>query len=171
MANTQNQEAKSYSDKFIKSDMQPTVRGFGGRPLEGFLVVGTTGLAQAFVMGGTKGKVTNTEILGGIRLAYRFIDLAWTKGTNNLTELFHIFHQSYYYQILSADGDIVAIACTGIPLDPILYCKLIIQKDDGVEFSCLLDEYRLRSEALTGLFPRHQTRNFQMFSTNSISVN
>jgi len=134
MANLQNQEAKSYSDKFSKTDMKPTVRGFGGRPLEGFLVVGTTGLVQAFVMGGTKGKVTNTEILGGIRLAYRFIDLAWTK-----------------------DGNIVAIAGTGIPLDPILYCKLIIQKDDGVEFSCLLDEYRLRSEALTGLFPRHQT--------------
>jgi len=134
MANTKNQEAKSYSDKYTQSDMQPTVRGFGGKPLEGFLVVGTTGLVQAFVMGGTKGKVTNTEILGGIRLAYRFIDLAWTTG-----------------------GEIVAIACTGIPLDPIVYCKLIIQKDDGVEFSCLLDEYRLRSEALTGLFPQHQT--------------
>lgn len=87
MANAQNQEAKSYSDKFTKSDMQPTVRGFGGKPLEGFLVVGTTGLVQAFVMGGTKGKVTNTEILGGIRLAYRFIDLAWTKGITDMAKL------------------------------------------------------------------------------------
>ena len=90
MANLQNQEAKSYSDKFSKTDMKPTVRGFGGRPLEGFLVVGTTGLVQAFVMGGTKGKVTNTEILGGIRLAYRFIDLAWTKGRININALHYI---------------------------------------------------------------------------------
>jgi hypothetical protein len=40
-----------------------------------------TGLVQAFVMGGTKGKTKNVEILGGIRLAYSFVDLAWTKGS------------------------------------------------------------------------------------------
>jgi hypothetical protein len=61
--------------------MKPTIRGFGGRPLQGFLVVGMTGLVQAFVMGGTKGKTTNVQILGGIRLAYSFVDLAWTKGS------------------------------------------------------------------------------------------
>lgn len=65
-------------------DMKPTIRGFGGRPLQGFLVVGMTGLVQAFVMGGTKGKTTNVEILGGIRLAYSFVDLAWTKGKMKL---------------------------------------------------------------------------------------
>ena len=58
---------------------------------------------------------------------------------------------TYFLEFL--DGEILAVACTGIPLDPIVYCKLTIQKDDGVEFSCLLDEYRLRSETLTGLFP------------------
>jgi hypothetical protein len=50
----------------------------------------------------------------------------------------------------------LAIACTGIAMDPIVYCKLSIQKDDGVEFSCQLDEYRLLSEPLTGLFPQHK---------------
>ncbi|XP_057376499.1 mediator of RNA polymerase II transcription subunit 16-like [Daphnia carinata] len=128
--NSQNRESVSYLDKYTQVDMKPSIRGFGGRPLQGFLVVGMTGLVQAFVMGGTKGKTTNVEILGGVRLAYSYVDLAWTK-----------------------DGEILAIACTGIPLDPIVYCKLTIQKDDGVEFSCLLDEYRLRSETLTGLFP------------------
>lgn len=59
------------------------------------------------------------------------------------------------------DGEILAMACTGIPLDPIVYCKLTIQKDDGVEFSCLLDEYRLRSETLTGLFPLQSAGNRQ----------
>ncbi|XP_046633144.1 mediator of RNA polymerase II transcription subunit 16-like [Daphnia pulicaria] len=134
--NCQNRESVSYLDKYIQVDMKPTIRGFGGRPLQGFLVVGMTGLVQAFVMGGTKGKTTNVEILGGIRLAYSFVDLAWTK-----------------------DGEILAVACTGIPLDPIVYCKLTIQKDDGVEFSCLLDEYRLRSETLTGLFPLQSGAN------------
>ena len=43
-------------------------------------MVGMTGLVQAFVFGGTKGKTTNVETLGGIRLSYSFVDLAWTKG-------------------------------------------------------------------------------------------
>jgi hypothetical protein len=39
-----------------------------------------------------------------------------------------------------SDGEILAEACTGIPFGPdIVYCKLAIQKEDGVEFSCLLD--------------------------------
>lgn len=67
----------SYLDKYIQVDMKLTIRGFKGRPLQGFLVVGMTGLVQAFVMGGTKGKITIVEILGGIRLAYSFVDLAW----------------------------------------------------------------------------------------------
>lgn len=136
-------------DKFTQLDMKPTIRGFGGRPLQGFLVVGMTGLVQAFVMGGTKGKTTNVEILGGIRLAYSFVDLAWTKGRNLILDLDFL---NLNFECI-VDGEVLAIACTGIPLDPIVYCKLTIQKDDGVEFSCLLDEYRLRSETLTGLFP------------------
>lgn len=80
MVNNQNRESVSYFDKYIQAEMKPTIRGFGGRPLEGFLVVGMTGLVQAYVMGGTKGKITNTEVLGGVRLAYAYVDLAWTKG-------------------------------------------------------------------------------------------
>ncbi|EFX74531.1 hypothetical protein DAPPUDRAFT_324167 [Daphnia pulex] len=95
--------------------MKPTIRGFKGRPLQGFLVVGLTDLVQAFVI---KEK-----------------------------------------QPFLSDGEILAVACTGIPLDRIVYCKLTIQKDDGVEFSCLLDEYRLRSETLTGLFPLQSGAN------------
>ena len=60
--------------------MKPTIRGLGGRSLEGFLVVGMTGLVQAFVMGGTKGKATNIAVLGGIRMAYQYLDLAWTRS-------------------------------------------------------------------------------------------
>ena len=63
--------------------MKPTLGGFGGRPLEGFLVVGMTGLVQAFIMGGTRGKATNVEVLGGFQLAYQFVDLAWTKGKSS----------------------------------------------------------------------------------------
>ena len=76
--------------------MKPTIRGFGGRPLQGFLVVGMTGIVQAFVMGGTKGKTTNLEILGGIRLAYAFVDLAWTKGITKefLFSLLRYFEQN-----------------------------------------------------------------------------
>lgn len=80
MFNTQHRESVFYTEKYTQADMKATIRGFGGRPLQGFLVVGMTGLVQAFVMGGTKGKTTNMEILGGIRLAYSFVDLAWTKG-------------------------------------------------------------------------------------------
>lgn len=80
VTNSQNHETVGYQDKFIQTGVKPTLRGFGGRPLEGFLVVGMTGLVQAFIMGGTKGKATNIEILGGIQLAYQFVDLAWTKG-------------------------------------------------------------------------------------------
>lgn len=86
MVSNQSYDSTSYTDKYVQTEMQPTVRGFGGRALEGFLVVGMTGLAQAFVMGGTKGKTTNTEVLGGIRLAYQYIDLAWTRGNQ------HHFH-------------------------------------------------------------------------------
>lgn len=80
MLNNQNRDSPSYLEKFSQVDMKPTVRGYGGRPLDGFLVVGMTGLVQAFIVGGTKGKTTNVEVLGGIRLAYASIDLAWTKG-------------------------------------------------------------------------------------------
>jgi len=110
------------------------IRGLGGRSLEGFLVVGMTGLVQAFVMGGTKGKATNIAVLGGIRMAYQYLDLAWTRN-----------------------GEILAIACTGNPLDPIRYCKLMVRKDDGDDANCLLDEFRVTTEALTGFFPRHST--------------
>jgi hypothetical protein len=57
----------------------------------------------------------------------------------------------------------VAIACTGNPLDPIMYCKVIVHKDDDT--NCLLDEFRIRSEALTGFYPRHPTR--KLCSTHS----
>ena len=80
MANFQQRDSLLYTDKYFQAEMKPTIRGFGGRPLEGFLVVGQTGIAQAFVMGGSKGKTTNATILGGLRLAYSFVDLAWTKG-------------------------------------------------------------------------------------------
>jgi len=79
MANFQQRESLSYTEKYLQVEMKPTIRGFGGRPLEGFLVVGMTGIAQAFVMGGSKGKTTNAGILGGLRLAFSFVDLAWTK--------------------------------------------------------------------------------------------
>ena len=81
MASSQSRDnSSSYTDKYIQTEMGPTIRGFGGRPLEGFLVVGMTGLVQAFVLGGTKGKGTNVEVLGGIRLAYQYVDLAWTRS-------------------------------------------------------------------------------------------
>lgn len=152
MVSNQHRDTTSYLEKYVQVEMKPTIRGFGGRPLEGFLVVGMTGLVQAYVMGGTKGKTTNTEVLGGVRLAYSYVDLAWTKGTFTQCS-FTILYILATTCILIPDGLLLAIACTGVPLDPILYCKLSIEKDEGVEFGCLLDEYRLRSEALTGLFP------------------
>lgn len=60
--------------------MKCTVRGFGGRPLEGFFLVGASGLAQAAIIENGKISSTNTEVLGGFRLAYKYIDVAWTKG-------------------------------------------------------------------------------------------
>lgn len=63
---------------------------------------------------------------------------------------------NYFYNLV-LEGDILVVACTGLPMDPIIYCKLSIQKDDGIEFSCQLDEYRLLSEPLTGLFPQRNT--------------
>lgn len=143
--------------------MKPTIRGFGGCPLEGFLVVGMTGVVQAFVFGGTKGKITNTEILGGIRLAYSFVDLAWTRGLSKFIVKLKYFTK---FTFATLGGEILAIACTGIPLDPIVYCKLSIKKDEGVEFSCLLDEYRLYSETLTGLFPQQSSGNYKNIPSN-----
>ena len=92
MAHSQNRDSVAYSKKYAQAEMKPTIRGFGGRPLEGFLVVGMTGLVQAYVMGGTKGKATNMEVLGGIRLAYSYVDLAWTKGEN--TTLLLVYESS-----------------------------------------------------------------------------
>lgn len=34
----------------------------------------------------------------------------------------------------------------------------MVRKDDGDDANCLLDEFRVTTEALTGFFPRHSTR-------------
>lgn len=64
------------------------------------------------------------------------------------------------FLIWFSDGEILAVACTGNPLDPILYCKLIVQKDKG---NSVLDEYQISSEALTGFFPQLSAGHNQLY--------
>ena len=61
-------------------------------------------------------------------------------------------------------GDVVAIACTHNPLDPIVYFQLTVQKDDAEDTNCLVDEFRIRAESLTGFFPQHESRKFEFFN-------
>lgn len=80
VANIQNRDSTSYLDRYPQVDMKCTLRGFGGRPVEGFIAVGASGLIQGAIVENGKVLTTNVDVLGGFRLAYKFVDLALTKG-------------------------------------------------------------------------------------------
>lgn len=69
-----------YSDKFASLRFAPSVRHFAGRPLEGCVLVGTSGMVGVVVFTPDGRVMTASESLGSVRHRIRVIDMCYAKN-------------------------------------------------------------------------------------------
>ncbi|KAG8241905.1 Mediator of RNA polymerase II transcription subunit 16 [Homalodisca vitripennis] len=119
-----------YSEKFTHVRFAPSVRQFGGRSVEGCLVISTTGMVGALAItkdGGNQTLITCTESLGSTRHRITAVDICYGKNGQYLVAVssgsVHMPIQCYMVSVKGID-DKLSISSQGLPCT-IKYCVLL----------------------------------------------
>lgn len=138
-------DSYQYSEKFSHLRVAPSVKGFGGRPLEGCLIVSATGMVGVIVLARDLNQMTLqsvSESLGTMRNRITTADICYGKSKHAIN--YFTCHLMNHFAFLFLDGHFLVAVSSGNVKLPIQCYRVSVKKVD--------DKCIITSQALPSFF-------------------